>query len=631
MEEPVLTMETTRLHAEPGGQAQLSVKLRNAGRLVESFRMDVVGLDPSWWQVHPPELSIYPGAEEPAVVVLTPPVNAQASDEALPFAVRAVSTLDAARAVVEEGDLEIGRIENLQAAITPVTSRGRWSGRHVLTYTNGGNSPVELGLSASDQDEELGFRLEPRRVSLPVGSSATARLRVRPRNPFLRGAPVHRPFQVVGQSVGVVAPSGTSHMAAARVEGPDQSRPVLTGAIQQLPILSRGAVALGALLVAAIAGLVVVLVKTSNVVGARTSDTLPEAPIGLIADAVDAGLITLRWQPTDRAEQYRVERVDEANDSVVLQVIEVTGGATAFDAKVDKPLTRACYRVVAVHGTLLSRPSEMRCVTTPDGVVLSASPTATNAPPTGDTAPSPLGANELGPAPPAPGPTVPAPPGPSAPAPPGPTPPTPPGPTGFGTPPPPAGLAAARRNMSGTTGIALTWSAPAASGWSITGYQVKTGTSTSTVAGATEFFDADSTRYCTLGISYQVTTTATLAGTATSVESEPATVIVTDPVDCTFPSRIDSATPNPDGSVTVQAVCQTDLRGPGQITEVAVLFDDVVMQTQQCQEGADPMHTDDPHTFVVTGLAPATTYAVTTRTTSPSGSKISDARLVTTV
>ena len=89
--------------------------------------------------------------------------------------------------------------------------------------------------------------------------------------------------------------------------------------------------------------------------------------------------------------------------------------------------------------------------------------------------------------------------------------------------------------MSGTTGIALTWSAPAASGWSITGYQVKTGTSTSTVAGATEFFDADSTRYCTLGITYQVTTTATVAGTATSVESEPATVTV--PPRSTAPSR----------------------------------------------------------------------------------------------
>jgi hypothetical protein len=74
MDEPVLTMQTARLHAEPGGQVQLPVKLRNPGRLVELFRMDVVGLDSSWRQVHPPELNVYPGTEEAsAVVVLTPP------------------------------------------------------------------------------------------------------------------------------------------------------------------------------------------------------------------------------------------------------------------------------------------------------------------------------------------------------------------------------------------------------------------------------------------------------------------------------------------------------------------------------------------------------------------------------
>ena len=181
-------MDVTRLRAEPGGQAQLSVKVKNPGHLVESFHMDVVGLDPSWWQVHPPELTIYPGKEESAVVLLKPPANAQAPDEALPFGVRAVSTLDAQRTVVEEGDLEIGRVLDLQASITPVTSRGRWSGRHTITYQNWGNSPVHLRLSVSDKDEALGFRLEPEQVSVPVGSSATARLRVRPRNPFMRGA-----------------------------------------------------------------------------------------------------------------------------------------------------------------------------------------------------------------------------------------------------------------------------------------------------------------------------------------------------------------------------------------------------------------------------------------------------------
>ena len=143
MEEPVLTMDVTRLRAEPGGQAQVSVKVKNPGHLVEAFHMDVVGLDPTWWQVHPPELNIYPGKEESAVVILKPPANAHAPDEALPFGVRAVSALDAQRTVVEEGDLEVGRVLDLQGSITPVTSKGRWSGRHQVSYVNWGNSPVQ--------------------------------------------------------------------------------------------------------------------------------------------------------------------------------------------------------------------------------------------------------------------------------------------------------------------------------------------------------------------------------------------------------------------------------------------------------------------------------------------------------
>ena len=269
MEEPVLTMDVRRLRAEPGGQAQLSVKVKNPGHLVESFHMDVVGLDPSWWQVHPPELAVYPGKEESAVVLLKPPENAHAPDEALPFGVRAVSTLDAQRTVVEEGDLEIGRVLDLQASITPVTSRGRWSGRHTITYQNWGNSPAHLRLTVSDKDEELGFRLEPEQVSVPVGGSATARLRVRPRNPFMRGQPVHRPFQVVGESAGAAPPPGVPRSAATRAGVPDPGRPVLDGGIQHLPILSKGVIVLAGLLVVAIAGLVVAGMRTSAVPGAR--------------------------------------------------------------------------------------------------------------------------------------------------------------------------------------------------------------------------------------------------------------------------------------------------------------------------------------------------------------------------
>ena len=141
---------------------------------------------------------------------------------------------------------------------------------------------------------------------------------------------------------------------------------MLDGGIQHLPILSKGVVVLAGLLIAAIAGLVFAGMKTSAVIGARTPDVAPQPPTQLVAEGVSAELIQLRWAPSDRAELYRVQRVDEATNAV-LGSDDVKDGATAFGAKVDQPLTRACYQVIAVRGPLASGPSEKQCSTSGDG------------------------------------------------------------------------------------------------------------------------------------------------------------------------------------------------------------------------------------------------------------------------
>jgi Fibronectin type III domain len=363
VEEPVLTLDSTRLRAEPGGQVQLSVKVRNPGHLVESFRLDVLGLDPSWTQVHPPELPVYPGKEESAIVVISPPAHSQAPDEALPFAVRAVSTLDPERSVVEEGDLEVGRILDLQGAITPVTSRARWSGRHRVTYTNWGNSVVHLRLSILDKDELLGFRLAPEQVTVPVGGSASARLRVRARKPFLRGVPVHRPFQVVGES-GTGPVLGTPRSAAARAGVPDPGRPVLDGALQQQPILSRAVVTLVGLLVAAVVALFAIGLKTSKVPGATVEDVAPAAPAKLTAESVSGTQIQLTWAASDRAQGYQVKSFSPAGAEQ--DTLPVAGLATTLTVQKLKPLTEYCYRVLAFRGANGSQ-SAQQCAKTSSG------------------------------------------------------------------------------------------------------------------------------------------------------------------------------------------------------------------------------------------------------------------------
>ena len=359
---PVLSLESTALKAEAGGQAQTTLTLRNPGHLVESFRLDVVGLDDGWWQVHPPELALYPGEDATAVVVLTPPAAARAPERPLPFGVRAISTLDPSRGVVEEGDLEIGRVFDLQSSISPVTSRARWSARHTITFANWGNSPVRLKLTATDKDGRLGFQLNPDAVVVPVGGRATARLRVRPSDPFLRGTPVHLPFQVRGEQPGA-APAGPRSVAQ-RAGVPDPTQPVVDGAVLHGPILSRGVVFALIAVVAALAAALALLFRAGDVKGARNADTAPPAPTAISVTPVSGTLVRVAWSGNDRALGYKIRTIEPGG--AVVKSDDVKGDVQVFDAKVEAPETEICYEVFAVRGGYVSPASERKCTTTLD-------------------------------------------------------------------------------------------------------------------------------------------------------------------------------------------------------------------------------------------------------------------------
>ena len=356
--DPLLTLDPTVLRAEPGGQASLSAKVRNPGRLVESFRLDVVGLDPGWWEVHPPELPVYPGAEESAVVVFKPPQAGEVPAAPLPFGVRAVSTLTAQRSVVEEGDLEVGRVFDLQAAITPVTASARWRARFRLRLTNWGNAPVRLRLAAADRDERLGFLITPDVVGVPVGGTVTAKVRARPRRPFLRGSPAHLPFQVIGE------PVGAEERPAIRTAAPDPSRVVVDAAVLQRPVLSRALVALAGLVVVGLVAGVALLLRAGSVAGAGLADIAPDPPAKVAARALTAALVEVSWQAADRATSYQVQRVDQPTGAVK-ELKVAPAEQTAIELPISEGQQQVCYRVAAMRGDLLGKASQPKCTKLP--------------------------------------------------------------------------------------------------------------------------------------------------------------------------------------------------------------------------------------------------------------------------
>ncbi|HEY3006401.1 MAG TPA: hypothetical protein VGJ44_28915, partial [Kribbellaceae bacterium] len=242
MTDPVLRLEPDRLTVEPGGQVSLQVTVHNPGTIVESYTLDVVGEQPiTWAEVVPPAVSVYPQQQETATVLFRPPGGAATPGGLVPFGVRATSSVDPTARAVAEGELTVGQVSGLQAKLIPVTSSGRWSGRHTVQISNWGNAPATLRLVASDPDQALGFLVRPNVVEVPLGGTATAGLKVRTRKPVLRGTPARLPFQVVGE------PEKPGPVTGSVLPYADPSRPVADGAFNQKPILSRMTVTAGVL------------------------------------------------------------------------------------------------------------------------------------------------------------------------------------------------------------------------------------------------------------------------------------------------------------------------------------------------------------------------------------------------
>jgi hypothetical protein len=196
----------------------------------------------------------------------------------------------------------------------------------------------------------------------------------------------------------------------------------------------------------------------------------------------------------------------------------------------------------------------------------------------------------------------------------------------------PQNLTAQRSNQSGALYVSVNWAAPATGG-AVSSYEVtvsgKVYSGVKTVQ-TTSFLDGTDpgpvTNYCSPIVTYSVR-----AVDNAGVKGQPATVTVNDPVDCTPDSTVTSAVANADGSVFVRVNCDVSGRGPQVASQIVLLFNGVVKDNgnQHCL----PPNTGPGHPMIIytiTGLAPRTTYAVTSRTTSPTGDKTSAAVSVTT-
>lgn len=190
-------LSATEVDVEAGAEAVLTVRVRNTGSVVDQFSFRVVGDAGPWATFEPPVLSLFPAAEGTTEVRFKPPRSPLTRAGAMPFAIRVIPQEDPAGGVAEEGVLSVAPFTDLFAELVPRTASGRRAGRFQLALDNRGNTHVQARVEATDPDDQLAFVATPSSLGAAPGTAAFARVEAKPRNTFLRGPSVTRPFQVV--------------------------------------------------------------------------------------------------------------------------------------------------------------------------------------------------------------------------------------------------------------------------------------------------------------------------------------------------------------------------------------------------------------------------------------------------
>lgn len=192
----IASLGQTTLEVEPGHQVTTTLRVRNAGDVVDQFSFEVLGDASGWTSVEPAVVRLLPDAEEEVQVTFAPPRAANARAGRVPFGIKVVSQEDPQGSVVEEGAVDVGAFAAVTAELIPRTTRGRRSAKQDLAVDNRGNEPLNADVLVFDENEALDFSLDDPTIVAEPGHATFTTLRVSPRKRFWRGPDRTIPYQL---------------------------------------------------------------------------------------------------------------------------------------------------------------------------------------------------------------------------------------------------------------------------------------------------------------------------------------------------------------------------------------------------------------------------------------------------
>ena len=210
-----VTLDQRELALTPGRPATFRVALANLGNIVDHFTVTAEGIPPEWQVGTSPVLQLNPNAQ--GLVTLNVLVAAVPEYHAgvYPVSIRARSRESRNESNVAPATWTVLPFLGSTFDMRQKKLKRRRKARYPILIRNLGNAGARYTLSASDDDEALGYEFAEDVVALEPGTHTKNTVIVRPNRTHVYGQPVSRRFSV---QMKPVSGEGEIHSVAAQLD-----------------------------------------------------------------------------------------------------------------------------------------------------------------------------------------------------------------------------------------------------------------------------------------------------------------------------------------------------------------------------------------------------------------------------
>lgn len=155
------------VEVSPGDSGFISVAITNTSAVIDAYQVQVFGLDPTWVDIEPARLSLFPGDTESVSINLRLPEDYPASRRTL--AVNVVSDDDPGSFALTQVELAVQPQTQTSLQVDPTMITSGHSATFGMVIGNSGNAAVTAAGFAVDPEELAEFTFEPSQVVVAPG------------------------------------------------------------------------------------------------------------------------------------------------------------------------------------------------------------------------------------------------------------------------------------------------------------------------------------------------------------------------------------------------------------------------------------------------------------------------------